>query len=372
MNERIVQAIDSLFLPLDHSGVVKFDTGPPCGGASIPWLREDYFVSEPNTIPFGVTSTAAEVIAGVDLTSKHALVTGASSGIGAETARALASAGAQVTLAVRDQAAGERVAQDIRAGLGNGGGEVTVELLDLASYDSIAALVSRWQGPLHILINNAGIMASPEMRSLEGWEMQWATNHLGHFALTLGLHRALASAGQARVVVVSSVGHINGDIDFEDIHFERRHYDPWQAYSQSKTANILFVVEAAQRWKRDGIVVNALNPGRIVDTNLKRYIVDAGNVPQTFDPGSTQVSWKNIPQGAATSVLLAASPWVEGITGRYFEDCQVAVPYQPGVRRGVADYALDPERAAQLWRVSVEMLAKTHPGSLLVKDVARS
>ncbi len=323
---------------------------------------------EPGSIPFGATSTAADVIAGTSLAGKRAIVTGASSGIGLETARALASSGAEVTLAVRDLEAGTRIAQDINVNIRNS--KVVFLPLDLANYDSISAFVSRWQGPLDILVNNGGIMACPEMRSPEGWEMQFATNHLGHFALTLGLHHSLASAMHSRVVVVSSVGHVNGDVVFDDINFERRPYDPWQAYSQSKTANILFAVEAARRWKQDGIAVNALNPGRIVETNLKRYIVEAGNVPMTFEPNSADVSWKNIPQGAATSVLLAASPLVEGVTGHYFEDCQVAGFHQPGARRGVAEYALDPDWAARLWQVSVDMIARAHPTSALAEGIA--
>jgi NAD(P)-dependent dehydrogenase (short-subunit alcohol dehydrogenase family) len=175
------------------------------------------------------------------------------------------------------------------------------------------------------------------------------------------LHDALRAAGDARVVVVSSVGHINGDVDLDDVNFEHRPYDPWLAYSQSKTANILFAVEAARRWAPDQIAVNALNPGRIASTGLGRYLTAP---PDSFDPGgSTGVSIKNVEQGAATSTLLAASPLVEGVTGKYFEDCQEASPYTPGVRRGAAHYALDPERAARLWQLSLDLLAAAHGGS---------
>jgi NAD(P)-dependent dehydrogenase (short-subunit alcohol dehydrogenase family) len=326
-------------------------------------------MSEERSILFGATATATDVIKGIDLAGKRAIVTGASSGIGTETARALASAGAEVTLAVRNLEAGTRVAQDIKASTGNR--SIAVMPLDLANHDSVSSFVFNWQGPLHILVNNAGIMACPEMRSIEGWEMQLATNHLGHFALTLGLHNALSSSRHSRVVLVSSVGHVNSDVMFEDINFEHRPYDPWQAYSQSKTANILFAVEAARRWKQDGISVNALNPGRIVETNLKRFIGDAGNVPMTFDPSSAHVSWKSIEQGAATSVLLAASPLVDGVTGRYFEDCREAEPHKPGVRRGVASYALDRESADRLWRVSVDMIAKAHTKSALLEEITK-
>jgi NAD(P)-dependent dehydrogenase (short-subunit alcohol dehydrogenase family) len=159
-------------------------------------------------------------------------------------------------------------------------------------------------------------MATPLMRTPQGWEMQFATNHLGHFALATGLHDALAAAGAARIVSVSSVGHINGNIDFDDIHFQRRPYDPWQAYGPSKTANVLFAVEASTRWAADGIAANALNPGRIPVTNLSRHVGDVSNAPASFEPNSTAVSWKNPEQGAATSVLLAASPLLDGTTRR--------------------------------------------------------
>jgi NAD(P)-dependent dehydrogenase (short-subunit alcohol dehydrogenase family) len=296
---------------------------------------------------FGAQSTAAEVIAGVDLTGKRAIVTGGSSGIGVETARALAGAGAEVTLAVRDVEAGGKVAARIGA---------EVARLDLADQGSVRAFAAGWDGPLHILVTNAGIMALPALRrSPEGWELQLATNHLGHFALAAGLHGALAAAGSARIVSVSSVGHIDGPFDFDDPQFEHRPYDQWAAYGQSKTANILFAVEAAKRWAPEGITANALNPGRIPATALMRHLAPA---PSTVAPGvasSTGVSVKNTAQGAATSVLLAASPLVEGVTGRYFEDCQQARPHQPGIRRGVAAFALDPGNAARLWELSREL-----------------
>ncbi|WP_163568118.1 SDR family NAD(P)-dependent oxidoreductase [Fodinicola feengrottensis] len=289
------------------------------------------------------------MVAGIDLGGRRAIVTGGASGIGVETARALAGAGAEVTLAVRNVEAGRRTALEI-------GRNVLVAPLDLADQGSVAAFVDGWTGPLHILVNNAGIMATPETRTSQGWELQFATNHLGHFALATGLHDALAAAGSARVVSVSSVGHVNSDVDFDDLQFVRRPYDRWLAYGQSKTANILFAVEAAKRWASDGIAVNALNPGRITATHLSRHIDDLAAAPASFDSTSTDVSWKTVQQGAATSVLLAASPLVEGVTGSYFEDCAQAPEHQPGIRRGVAAYALDPERAAHLWRVSLDLI----------------
>jgi NAD(P)-dependent dehydrogenase (short-subunit alcohol dehydrogenase family) len=304
------------------------------------------------TTPFGARSTAGEVVAGVDLTGKRAIVTGASSGLGVETARALAAAGAEVTLAVRDAETGQKTAADITASTGSD--KILVGPLDLADQASVAAFVTRWSGQLDILVANAGIMATPELRTAEGWELQFATNHLGHFALITGLHDALAQAGHARVVVVSSVGHVNGEVLFDDLSFTSRPYDPWAAYAQSKTANILFAVEAARRWAGDGITVNALNPGRIWATGLGRHM---DTPPVSFDPkGGTGVSEKTVEQGAATATLLAASPLVEGVTGRYFEDCAEAVPFTPGVRRGVASYALDPQKAARLWQLSLDLI----------------
>jgi NAD(P)-dependent dehydrogenase (short-subunit alcohol dehydrogenase family) len=312
-------------------------------------------VNTPVTTPFGAESTAAEVVAGIDLTGRRVIVTGGASGIGVETARALAGAGAEVTLAVRDRAAGQRTAEDITASTGNK--EILVEYLDLADHGSVASFVAGWDGPLHILVNNAGVMASPLMRTPDGWEMQFATNHLGHFALARGLRGALATAGGGRIVSVSSAAHLRSPVVFEDIQFQRRPYHPWLAYGQSKTANVLFAVEATKRWASDGITANALMPGAI-RTKLQRYVSDAEldrMRAASGDPASPR--WKTPEQGAATSVLVATSPLLDGIGGRYFEDCNEAGPHQPGTRRGVAGYALDPEAAARLWQVSVETLA---------------
>jgi NAD(P)-dependent dehydrogenase (short-subunit alcohol dehydrogenase family) len=306
------------------------------------------------TTPFTAESTAAEVIDGIDLTGRRVVVTGAASGIGVETARALAGAGAEVTLAVRNLGAGESTANDIIATTGNK--QVHVAPLDLADQASVRSFVAAWEGPLHILVNNAGVMASPEMRTPEGWELQFATNHLGHFALATGLHGALAAAGGARVVSVSSSAHLRSPVVFEDIHFRQREYEPWAAYGQSKTANVLFAVEATKRWANDGITVNSLMPGGI-RTNLQRYVSDEELERLRAQSSAAGLQWKTPEQGASTSVLVATSPLLEGIGGRYFEDCDEAGPNQPGERRGVAAYALDPEAAARLWQVSVETLA---------------
>ena len=313
------------------------------------------------TTHFGAESTAAEVIAGIDLTGRRAIVTGGASGIGVETARALAAANAEVTLAVRNLEAGERVADEIAATTGNR--QVLVAPLDLADPASIGALVARWSGPLHLLVNNAGVMRLPQLQlTPDGWEMQFATNHLGHFALAVGLHDALAAAGNARIVSLSSRGHLRSPVIFEDINFTSRPYDPGLAYGQSKTANVLFAVEATRLWAADGITANAVHPGAIAATNLSRYMSPA-TLAETRSSG--MYTFKTIEQGAATSVLVATSPRLEGIGGRYFEDCNEAVvvdpdPASPG---GVAPYALDPGAAACLWQVSVDAMFGIRSGA---------
>ncbi|WP_405986620.1 SDR family NAD(P)-dependent oxidoreductase [Streptomyces sp. NBC_00872] len=297
------------------------------------------------TTPFGFASTADEVAAGTDLSGRRAVVTGGASGIGVETARTLAAAGAEVTLAVRNTEAGERTAADIAATTGR---TVQVAPLDLADRASVDAFTAAWSGPLHILVNNAGIMASPEEHTPEGWELQFATNHLGHFALATGLRPALAAAGGARVVAVSSSANLLSPVVFDDPHFAFRSYDPWLAYGQSKTANVLFAVAATRHWAADGITVNALNPGAIA-TNLQRHVGNRLTTPPE--------SRKTTQQGAATSVLLATSPALEGIGGRYFEDCAEAetVTRRPDDYHGVAAYALDPANAERLWETSLQL-----------------
>ena len=309
------------------------------------------------TTTYGPTTTAAEIVANVDLRGRRAVVTGASSGIGVETARALASTGAEVTLAVRNVEAGRKVADGIAATLPDAA-PVQVGQLDLADPASVAGFVRAWSGPLHILVNNAGVMALPKLtRTAAGYEMQFATNHLGHFALTSGLHRWLAAADGARVVAVSSIGHLFGPVVFDDLHYRFRPYDQWTSYGQSKSAIVLFAVAAAQRWAGVGIVVNALMPGNIASTALARHMGpdDLANFGKETDLTLPPV--KTIEQGAATSVLLAASPEVEGVTGRYYEDCAEApvVQEREGHTGGVAPYVLDPDNADRLWQISEQL-----------------
>ncbi|MBM0224646.1 MULTISPECIES: SDR family NAD(P)-dependent oxidoreductase [Micromonospora] len=311
------------------------------------------------TTPFTARATAAEILDGVDLTGRRMIVTGGASGIGAETVRALARAGAEVTVATRDP---DRAAGLVEEFAGPGAGSVRAAALDLADLTSVDAFVAGWQGPLHALVANAGIMAVPDRRlTAEGWEIQLATNYLGHFALVRGLHDRLRAAGSARVVVVSSGAQLRAGVDFDDPQFARRPYDPWTAYSQSKTAGVLLVVGIARRWAADGITANALAPGYI-HTNLQRHLDDdtmrafgamdeAGNL-------ITPSYYKSPAQGAATSVLLAASPLLEGVTGRYFEDNQEAevVPGGPDPAAGVAEHAVDPVAADWLWAYAEQVL----------------
>jgi NAD(P)-dependent dehydrogenase (short-subunit alcohol dehydrogenase family) len=286
------------------------------------------------------------------------VVTGASSGIGVETARALASTGAEVTLAVRNVEAGAKVAAAIAEKLSPGAATPQVARLDLADPTSVADFVRAWSGPLHVLVNNAGVMALPELtRTPSGYEMQFATNHLGHFALTTGLHQWLAAANGARVVAVASIGHLFSPVVFDDLHYRFRPYDQWTSYGQSKSAIVLFAVGAAHRWADDGIVVNALMPGNIASTALARHMGpdDLANFGKETDLTLPPV--KTIEQGAATSVLLAASPDVAEVTGSYYEDCAEAtvITERAGHTGGVAPYALDPDNAGRLWQISHEL-----------------
>ncbi|WP_085915598.1 MULTISPECIES: SDR family NAD(P)-dependent oxidoreductase [Pseudonocardia] len=301
-------------------------------------------------------STADDVVEGLDLGGRRAVVTGAGAGIGRETARSLARAGAEVTLAVRRIDDAQEIAREIRAETGNEA--VDVRPLDLADLASVAAFSKEWAGPLDLLINNAGIMALPEpTRTEQGWEMQFAVNHLGHFALALGLHDALAEASGARIVSVSSSGHHVSPVVFDDIHYRQRAYDPWSAYGQSKTANVLFAVAATTRWATEGIVANAVMPGGIM-TGLQRHV-----------PAEVRAQWEQVPsnktpqQGAATTLVAAVAPEFAGVGGRYLEDGGEAPIVEDDAEtdgvHGVRHWALDPTAAERLWETSEESLRST-------------
>ena len=316
------------------------------------------------TTRFNATSTAEDVVAGLDLTSVRAIVTGASSGIGLETARALASAGAEVTLAVRNLDAGAKAAEDIAKSSDNE--RVHVAALDLANQASVANFVQNWNGPLHLLINNAGVIPSTLSRTAEGWELQFATNYLGHFALSLGLHDALVvgtrERGEARIVMVSSTAHMRSPIVFDDIHFERREYDPQAAYAQSKTADSLFAVEATHRWAADGIIANAVNPGGVV-TGLQRDFTQKQKDYLADAEASGVFVYKTAEQGAATTLVAAVAPEFAHTGGHYLTDGREAhtVPNDADLFEngdGVKQWAIDPDTAQKLWTVSLELIGQ--------------
>ncbi|MGZ6583106.1 MAG: SDR family NAD(P)-dependent oxidoreductase [Solirubrobacteraceae bacterium] len=302
------------------------------------------------TAGFDRTATARDVVAGLDLTGKRAVVTGGASGIGWETARALAGAGAAVTLGVRDVAAAERLVTP-------GEGKISVAHLDLSDPSSIETFAARWDGPLHLLVNNAGIMALPgPEHTRDGWERQFAVNHLGHFRLAVRLHDSLRDASGARIVSVSSSSHTLSPVIFDDINFRYRPYDAYAAYAQSKTANVLFAVGVQSRWGHDGIAAHAVMPG-LIKTGIQRHL-DADVVAEAQAELAKVVRFKTAEQGAATSVFAATSPMLDGAPATYLEDCREApVVMESGAGLfGVAPYALDAANAERLWDMSMAAL----------------
>ncbi|WP_339133162.1 SDR family NAD(P)-dependent oxidoreductase [Streptomyces sp. f51] len=301
---------------------------------------------------FGARSTADDVLEGVDLSGKLAIVTGGYSGLGLETTRALAKAGARVVVPARRPA----TAREALAGID---GAETDEL-DLADLDSVRAFAERFLASgrvVDIVIDSAGVMACPETRVGPGWEAQFATNHLGHFALVNRLWPAIAPGG-ARVVSVSSAGHHNSGIRWDDVHW-RTGYDKWEAYGQAKTANVLFAVELDRRGRDFGVRAFSLHPGGIL-TPLQRHLPRAEMVERGWiDEDGTPLNpegFKTPEQGAATQVWAATSPRLAGLGGVYCEDCDIAEPAPAdGTRTGVSAYATDPEQAARLWELSAEL-----------------
>jgi NAD(P)-dependent dehydrogenase (short-subunit alcohol dehydrogenase family) len=302
---------------------------------------------------FGTTTTADQALEGIDLAGKRILVTGGSSGIGREAARALAAHGAEVVLTARDVAKGQAVADEIRSGTGTA--RVSVESVELGSLASVRAFADRFLGRhdrLDVLLNNAGVMACPFGHTADGFEQQLGTNHLGHFLLTGLLLPALRRGAPSRVVCVSSRGHHMSPVVFDDLHFARRPYDKWQAYGQSKTANILFAVGLERRLAAERVHAFALHPGAIM-TELGRHLVPEDIAFLQSRGGSGGLQFKTVEAGAATSVFAATAPELEGRGGLYLEDCHVAaVNDAPNALDGVKSYALDPALADRLWALS--------------------
>ena len=285
-----------------------------------------------------------------DLTGTTIIITGANSGIGLEAARLFAHHGAHVVLAVRDERRGRDAAATVE-------GSTEVRHLDLADLASVRSFAENWRGDIHVLVNNAGVLIPPFGKTRDGFELQFGINHLGHFALTTGLHDALASASDgARIVSVSSTGHLSSPVHFDDLHFERRAYDPWQGYGQSKTANVLLAVEATRRWADDGIVANALMPGGIM-TNLQRYVTQEVKDGWQRMQDEGRAVFKTTQQGAATSLVAAVAPEL-ATGGHYLEDCNEAetVADDAQVSAGVRAWALDPGHAERLWDVSLRLV----------------
>jgi NAD(P)-dependent dehydrogenase (short-subunit alcohol dehydrogenase family) len=301
---------------------------------------------------FGATSTADDVLQGIDLTGKLALVTGGYSGIGLETTRALVKAGAHVVVPARRPAVAEQAL--------TGTSGVELDELDLADLESVRGFAERFLASgrtIDMVIDSAGIMACPETRVGPGWEIQFATNHLGHFALVNRLWPAIAPGG-ARVVSVSSRGHHFSGIRWDDIHW-RQGYDKWGAYGQAKTANVLFAVQLDKLGRDAGVRAFALHPGGII-TPLQRHLpkeemIERGWIDEDGNVLNPE-GFKTPQQGAATLGWAATSPQLDGLGGVYLEDCDIAEPAAEGEERlGVKDWAIDPEQAARLWELSAEL-----------------
>jgi NAD(P)-dependent dehydrogenase (short-subunit alcohol dehydrogenase family) len=316
------------------------------------------------TSSFGATSTTDEVLQDVNLRGKRVLVTGVSAGLGVETARALAAHGAQVVGAARDLSKAQAATEQVRAQAANGGSLDFVQL-DLASLDSVRRCADGLLAaskPFDLIIANAGVMACPKSKTVDGFETQFGTNHLGHFVLVNRI-ASLLKAG-SRLVNLSSAGHRYADVDLEDPNFEHTPYEEFMAYGRSKTANVLFAVEFDRRHKARDVRATAVHPGGI-KTELSRYMTPEvterliARINASQPKGAAPFSYKSIPQGAATSVWAACVADAGAIGGRYCEDCHVAeVVSIPGLFGGVRPYALDPQRAQALWQKSEEMVGE--------------
>ncbi|MFS2111157.1 SDR family NAD(P)-dependent oxidoreductase [Sphingomonas sp. Sphisp140] len=316
---------------------------------------------------FNAASTTDEVLAGVDLSGKRVLVTGVSAGLGVETARVLAAHGAQVVGAARDLAKAERATQIVRDQAAHGGSLELIEL-DLASLASVRAAADRLVADgrqFDVVIANAGVMATPLGQTVDGFETQFGTNHLGHFVFVNRIASLIRDDG--RLVNLASSGHRYSNVDLEDPNFEHTAYEPMVAYGRSKTANILFAVEFDRRHKDRGVRATALHPGGI-QTELGRHIgeetleqVIARINAELAAQGQPPFQWKTIPQGAATTVWAGFVAPAEEVAARYCENChvsQVTDGLINPVSEGVRSYALDPENAKALWAKSEEMVGE--------------
>lgn len=307
---------------------------------------------------FGATSTTDDVLDGIDLSGRHIVVTGASTGLGEETTRALAAHGAQVTMAVRDPQRGDAAADRVRATVPDA--DLAVRLLDLGSLASVRTFAAEFlveHDRIDVLVNNAGVMACPWATTADGFELQIGTNHIGHFLLTQQLDAALGAG--SRVVALSSAGHRFSDVDFDDPNFEHSEYEPWVAYGRSKTANALFAVELDRRLAGRGAHAYSLHPGGIM-TELGRHLTEETIAVLTDSmPAGQAMEWKTVPQGAATTVWAATAPELEAHGGAYLEDCAIAERNDaPESRGGIRSYAIDPDRAAALWTKSEEWVGQ--------------
>jgi NAD(P)-dependent dehydrogenase (short-subunit alcohol dehydrogenase family) len=321
----------------------------------------------------GATSTTEEVLSGIDLRGKRILVTGVSAGLGVETARSLAAHGANVIGAARDLAKAEAATAQIRKDAAANGGSFELVELDLASLASVrkcADRLLRKGEPFDVIIANAGVMATPFSCTTDHFEMQFGTNHLGHFVLINRIAPLIRKGG--RLINLSSAGHRFANVDLDDPNFERTPYDPFAAYGRSKTANILFAVAFDQRHRERGVRAAAVHPGGI-PTELGRHL-DQGQIQNMIDQMNKQLAaegkgpfqWKTIPQGAATSVWAGVVAPADEIGGRYCENCHVGQIVPDGVTisaisEGVRGYALDPLRAEALWKKSEEMVGEFFP-----------
>jgi NAD(P)-dependent dehydrogenase (short-subunit alcohol dehydrogenase family) len=296
---------------------------------------------------FGAHTTAREVLGDRRLDGRIAIVTGGYAGVGLVTTRVLAEAGATVIVAGRDLDKARRALGDLAVETAQ------LDLADPRSVDRFVADFLAFRRPLHLLVNNAGIMAVPLARDGRGFESQLATNHLGHFQLTHGLWPALVRAGGARVIALSSRGHARSAFDFEDPNFERRAYDKWIAYGQSKTANALFAMTLDARGQAAGVRAFAVHPGAIVETDLGRSL-SPEEAAAVVASASKLGGFKSVEAGAATTIWCAVSPQLDGMGGVYCEDADiaVAVPADTKTPLGVRPWARDPEAAERLWRLS--------------------